>query len=223
MVTWTRNSNDVFALCVLFGILLVELIRKLCNHFGMTEMLEPKLRAMLTCARWRSKLTSPPLHASFVNRTHTHTHSHSKKGSLSTTALSIRIPQVVIHKPTHEQTPLLTKHANFNPKSPKPLRHNTIDNNKSSSASTKLDLTSANTYDLYKVVITLCMIIDHYGLFMPTVPYTQRSWMRVYGRVAAPSFFFLCGYSSKRFRMRTWVAALFLYVFTVVVPIDIVH
>jgi hypothetical protein len=88
----------------------------------------------------------------------------------------------------------------------------------------KINMDSVNTYDLFKVFSTLAMFIDHYGYMgLPGFHGEDRSWLRVYGRAAAPGFFFLCGYSSKRFRLRVWMAALFLYIFTAHYFLDIVY
>lgn len=88
----------------------------------------------------------------------------------------------------------------------------------------KLNMDSLNTYDIFKVISTITMFIDHYGYFgLPGLDFKQQSWSRVIGRTAAPGFFFLSGYSSKKFRMRTWCAALFLYICTSVLPLNIVH
>ena len=89
---------------------------------------------------------------------------------------------------------------------------------------TKMDMSQVNTYDLFKLVSTVAMFIDHYGYFgLPGITPTQRNWCRIIGRFAAPGFFFLAGYASKRFRPRTWATAFFLYYFTTVAPLGIVY
>ena len=88
----------------------------------------------------------------------------------------------------------------------------------------QLNMNSLNTYDIFKVLSTITMFIDHYGYFgLPGLSSTQSRWFRVIGRFAAPGFFFLAGWSSKKFRMKTWCAAVFTYVFTSVVPLGFVH
>jgi len=88
----------------------------------------------------------------------------------------------------------------------------------------KMNLESLNTYDLFKVFSTITMFIDHYAYFgLPGLTSSQSRWFRVIGRTAAPGFFFLAGYSSKRFRLRIYFGALFLYFFTAVVPVKMVH
>jgi hypothetical protein len=70
-----------------------------------------------------------------------------------------------------------------------------------------------NTYDIAKLIAVFTMIIDHYGYFgIPGISYTTARWTRIIGRVSAPLFFFLTGYSGKfRFRWRTWCYAVFLF------------
>ena len=86
------------------------------------------------------------------------------------------------------------------------------------------DMSQVNTYDMFKLISTIAMFVDHYGYFgLPGLNWEQRGWARIIGRFAAPGFFFLAGYASKRFRLRTWMAAFFLYFFTTVAPLGIVH
>ncbi|MDF1795330.1 MAG: TraX family protein [Coxiellaceae bacterium] len=59
----------------------------------------------------------------------------------------------------------------------------------------------ANTHDITKVIAVIAMVIDHIGWV------THQEWMRVIGRIAAPLFFFLVGYS-KSYR---WQNKLFIY------------
>jgi hypothetical protein len=88
-----------------------------------------------------------------------------------------------------------------------------------------INLTIVNTYDLFKLLSTLTMFVDHYAHFqLPGLPtWDYYMWFRIIGRTAAPGFFFLCGWSSKQFRFRTWFAALFLFIFTSAVPLHIVY
>lgn len=52
-----------------------------------------------------------------------------------------------------------------------------------------------NTHDVIKCIAILAMVIDHIGYFF----FPDQAWWRVAGRVAAPIFFFLIGFSpSKR-------------------------
>lgn len=85
-------------------------------------------------------------------------------------------------------------------------------------------MASLNTYDAFKVISTITMFIDHYGYFgLPGLSMRQSRWFRVIGRFAAPGFFFLAGWSSKKFRIKTWCAAVFTYMFTSVIPLGFVH
>ncbi len=59
----------------------------------------------------------------------------------------------------------------------------------------------ANTHDITKAIAVITMVIDHIGWV------TNHQWMRVIGRIAAPLFFFLVGYS-KTYR---WQNKLFYY------------
>merc|ERR1711964_16676 len=80
---------------------------------------------------------------------------------------------------------------------------------KKSSAPTEL-----NFYDLVKIAAVITMMIDHYGYFgLPGISYTLSRWTRVVGRLSAPLFFFLAGYSgSFKFRWYTWCYAVYLFV-----------
>jgi hypothetical protein len=70
-----------------------------------------------------------------------------------------------------------------------------------------------NSYDIAKLIAVVTMVIDHYGYFgIPGISYTASRWTRVIGRLSAPLFFFLTGYSGKfRFRWHTWCYAVFLF------------
>ncbi len=88
----------------------------------------------------------------------------------------------------------------------------------------RLNLDSLNTYDLFKIFATATMLIDHYAYFgLPGLTFTQNAWWRCVGRASAPGFFFLAGFSSHRFRMRLYLAAIFIYAFTTVIPLALVH
>ena len=88
----------------------------------------------------------------------------------------------------------------------------------------RVDMKSLNTYDAFKVFSTITMFLDHYSYFgLPGLSQIQSSWFRIFGRSAAPGFFFLAGYSSKKFRTRTWFTALFVYLFIAVIPLAFVH
>ena len=88
----------------------------------------------------------------------------------------------------------------------------------------KIDMNSLNTYDIFKVFSTMTMFADHYSYFgLPGLTPAQSAWFRIIGRSAAPGFFFLAGFSSKRFRIRTYFAALFVYLFITVIPLGFVH
>ena len=50
-----------------------------------------------------------------------------------------------------------------------------------------------NSHDLVKVLATLTMVIDHVGLYFMH----DNIWMRLIGRMAAPLFFYLVGYSGS--------------------------
>merc|ERR1711964_922883 len=71
-----------------------------------------------------------------------------------------------------------------------------------------------NMYDLAKILAVLTCIIDHYGYFgIPGISYVAARWTRVIGRMSAPLFFFLAGYSNKfRFRWHSWCWAALLFV-----------
>lgn len=61
----------------------------------------------------------------------------------------------------------------------------------------------ANTHDVTKAIAVITMVIDHVGWV------TNQEWMRVIGRIAAPLFFFLVGYS----KVYRWQNKLFYYAF----------
>jgi hypothetical protein len=50
-----------------------------------------------------------------------------------------------------------------------------------------------NTHDLMKVLAIVTMVIDHVGVFFMD----DNIWMRLVGRMAAPLFFYLVGYSGS--------------------------
>lgn len=57
--------------------------------------------------------------------------------------------------------------------------------------------TDINSHDLLKILAISTMVIDHIGRFL----FVDNVWWRVVGRMAAPQFFFLVGYSgSYRFK-----------------------
>lgn len=59
-----------------------------------------------------------------------------------------------------------------------------------------------NTHDVIKCIAILTMVIDHIGFFF----FLGDNWWRVPGRMAAPIFFFLVGYSpSRRLRKELWI------------------
>lgn len=62
-----------------------------------------------------------------------------------------------------------------------------------------------NSHDLLKVAGVVLFIIDHLGLYI----YPEQIWLRVVGRLAAPIFFFLVGYS----RSNRLYPSLFIYGF----------
>ena len=55
-----------------------------------------------------------------------------------------------------------------------------------------------NTHDLVKVFAITVMIIDHVGLYL----LDNEVWFRIIGRLAAPLFFFLVGYSTSNYFRR---------------------
>ena len=90
----------------------------------------------------------------------------------------------------------------------------------------EIDLSSLNTYDLFKIISTAAMFIDHSGYF--GLCQIFNFWIgehqsRIIGRFAAPGFFFLAGWSAKRFRLKTWFGAAFIYLFVAVIPLGITH
>jgi hypothetical protein len=58
------------------------------------------------------------------------------------------------------------------------------------------------TTDVLKVVGVAMLLIDHYGLFFDP----DQTWWRVFGRIAAPIFFFLIGFARTRSVPWTWIA-----------------
>lgn len=50
-----------------------------------------------------------------------------------------------------------------------------------------------NTHDIIKIVAILLMLVDHVGLYL----FDNNITMRMFGRGAAPLFYFLIGYSGK--------------------------
>src|SRR5262249_41552895 len=58
------------------------------------------------------------------------------------------------------------------------------------------------TTDVLKFVGVAMLLIDHYGLYFDP----DRSWWRVFGRLAAPIFFFLIGFARTRSVPWTWIA-----------------
>lgn len=50
-----------------------------------------------------------------------------------------------------------------------------------------------NSHDLIKILAICAMVIDHVGRYL----LANNVWMRVVGRLAAPQFFFLVGYSGS--------------------------
>lgn len=62
-------------------------------------------------------------------------------------------------------------------------------------------LRPVSTTDLLKVAGLLFVLVDHYGLFFDD----DQLWWRVFGRVAAPIFFFLIGYAHTRRVPLSWL------------------
>ncbi len=57
---------------------------------------------------------------------------------------------------------------------------------------------AVSEHDLFKLTALLLMFIDHIGVFV----FPDVIWWRIFGRAAAPIFFFLIGYSrSYRFHL----------------------
>lgn len=50
-----------------------------------------------------------------------------------------------------------------------------------------------NTHDLFKIVASTLMVVDHYGELI----LSDNPWCRLLGRAAAPLFFFLVGFTNK--------------------------
>ncbi len=68
--------------------------------------------------------------------------------------------------------------------------------------------TQVNSHDLMKVLATVTMVIDHTGVFFMD----DNIWMRLVGRMAAPLFFYLVGYSgSYRFKSQILVLGIALW------------
>jgi hypothetical protein len=57
-----------------------------------------------------------------------------------------------------------------------------------------------NSHDLLKIAAISAMVIDHVGKYF----LANNVWMRVLGRLAAPQFFFLVGYSGS-YRFKRWI------------------
>jgi hypothetical protein len=66
----------------------------------------------------------------------------------------------------------------------------------------KLQDPAITTTDILKLVGVLAFLIDHTGLFFDP----DENWWRVFGRVAAPIFFFLIGFARSRKVPWTWLA-----------------
>lgn len=60
--------------------------------------------------------------------------------------------------------------------------------------------TTPNSYDVFKAVALLAMVVDHVGYYL--MP--EQAWLRVVGRLAFPVFLFLVGYSDN-FRFNRWL------------------
>lgn len=60
---------------------------------------------------------------------------------------------------------------------------------------------AVTTTDLLKLVGVLTLLVDHYGLFFDP---DEPGW-RVFGRIAAPIFFFLIGFARTRSVPWTWI------------------
>src|SRR3712207_6715418 len=58
------------------------------------------------------------------------------------------------------------------------------------------------TTDLWKLLGLLFVLVDHYGLFFVE----DQTWWRLFGRIAAPIFFFLIGFARTRTVPWTWIA-----------------
>ena len=60
------------------------------------------------------------------------------------------------------------------------------------------------SYDIFKTIAVLLMVIDHVGLYL----YPEELWFRVFGRICVPIWFFLIGYSkSQRVPASFWIGA----------------
>ncbi|MDF1761356.1 MAG: TraX family protein [Coxiellaceae bacterium] len=76
----------------------------------------------------------------------------------------------------------------------------------------------ANTHDVTKAIAAIAMLIDHIGWV------TQQDWMRIIGRIAAPLFFFLVGYSKVyRWQNKLWLYALALALFHAIFLLPLIY
>jgi TraX protein len=60
---------------------------------------------------------------------------------------------------------------------------------------------AVTTIDLWKLAGILAFLVDHYGLFF----YPDDNWWRLFGRIAAPIFFFLIGFAKSRTVPPSWL------------------
>jgi hypothetical protein len=60
----------------------------------------------------------------------------------------------------------------------------------------------ATTIDAWKLAGVVFFLVDHYGLFFDP----EDNWWRLFGRIAAPIFFFLIGYARSRAVPPSWLA-----------------
>ncbi len=56
------------------------------------------------------------------------------------------------------------------------------------------------TTDLWKFFGVIFVLVDHYGFFFDN----DQDWWRVFGRLAAPIFFFFIGFARTRRVPRCW-------------------
>ena len=63
-----------------------------------------------------------------------------------------------------------------------------------SSQQTKTLPDALTSYDFFKALAIVLMIIDHIGVYF----YPEESWFRVFGRMCVPLWFFLIGYARSR-------------------------